>query len=90
MSLFLFRFWPALLPLLVYWLWFLRARRLAQKKGETLPKFRDGPWYRIVLASFAVAFICFLAMGLQAKRTKGEYTPPHMENGQLVPGEVTP
>ena len=90
MGLFLFRFWPVLIPLLVYLLWYWNTGRKAVKAGSEKPKFRDGPWFWIVLSSLFIGFACFLFLGVTIKGTKGEYEPPHMENGVLVPGQVKP
>ncbi len=90
MGLFIFRFWPVLIPLLVYWLWHWHIGRKAVKAGQPKPHFRDGPWFWAVLASLVVAMGCFVVLGLNIDGQKGEYTPPHMEGGVLVPGHVSP
>lgn len=86
----LFRFWPVFLPLLVYWIWLRRARKLAAAKGEPLPRFSDGPWAWAVIASMGIAVVCFLVLGGSHGTEQGTYVPAHMENGQLVPGQVKP
>ncbi len=63
MQFILFRFWPALLPLLIYWLWHRLAVRRAVKTGQPVPKFRDGPIYWAVLSGLLIAIICFLWLG---------------------------
>lgn len=90
MALFLFRFWPVLIPLIVYWLWQMRARRIAKKNGAPEPRFRDGPWYWALLASLLTGVGCFLLLGLTHERNDGRYIPPHMENGTVIPGKVAP
>ena len=90
MGLFLFRFWPVLVPLLVYWLWHARAKSRARKTGAPIPHFRDGPWYWAVLASLVTAIFCFLYLGATTHEGKGTYVPPHVEGEQLVPGRVEP
>ncbi len=90
MGLFLFRFWPVLIPLLVYLLWYWNTGRKAVKAGKEKPKFRDGPWFWIVLSSLAIGFGCFIFLGATIEGTKGNYEPPHMENGVLVPGKIKP
>jgi len=86
MGLFLFRFWPVLVPLLIYWLWHLSVARRAVKAGLPAPHFREGPWYWAVLASLLTGIVCFLLLGASSEGMTGEYVPPHMENGTLVPG----
>lgn len=88
MSLFLFRFWPVLLPLLIYGLWYLRMRRRAQAKDETPPHFRDGPWYWAVLASLIAGLGCFLWLWVSTQGEKGAYVPPRLQDGRIVPGHI--
>ncbi|MBI1237049.1 MAG: hypothetical protein GC188_10245 [Alphaproteobacteria bacterium] len=90
MGLFLFRFWPVLIPLLVYLIWHAYTRRKALKSGQTPPRFRDGPWFWIVLLSLGTGFACFVSVAMMTEPQKGDYQPPHMENGVLVPGRVVP
>lgn len=90
MGLFILRFWPVLIPLVVYVLWIMRVRRRAAANGEPVPRFRDGPWYWAVLASLGVALLCFLWIGASQEAGRGSYVPPHMENGVLMPGKIIP
>ena len=88
MGLFLFRFWPVLIPFLVYVLWFRLVARKARKEGRDLPHFRDGPLYWLVFASLGMALVCFLWLGASIENHTGDYVPPHMDNGVMVPGTV--
>lgn len=90
MGLFLFRFLPVLLPLLIYWLWLLYHRRKATKAGEAAPRFRDGPWYWAVIASLAIGFCIFIFLGSMTEEQRGVYVPPHIENGRIIDGQVKP
>ena len=90
MALFLLRFWPALIPTLLYVVWLLVMRSRARKKGEREPHFRDGPVYWLVIISLAIAAVCFVATGISHDAQKGNYQPPHMENGVLIPSKVSP
>lgn len=90
MVLFLIRFWPALIPLIVYWLWLKWVGRKATIEGMPVLRFRDGPWYWAVLASLLIGAGCYVALALEMTPHKGTYIPPHMEDGRLVPGVVTP
>lgn len=90
MGLFLFRFWPVLIPLLVYIIWLQVVGRKAVKEGRAKPLFREGPWYWVVIATLAMAMLCFVVLGISIDGSKGVYVPPHMENGVMVPGTVTP
>jgi hypothetical protein len=86
MGLFLFRFWPVLIPLIIYWLWFIKIARSAEREGKPRPHFRDGPWFWAVLASLITGIGCFMMIGTSGEGNTGVYVPPHLENGTLVPG----
>jgi hypothetical protein len=88
MSLFLFRFWPVLIPLVIYLLWHWRAVARAKKQGTTPPSFRDGPWYWVILSMLGIALVCFLFLGLTHDAEKGQYVPPRLEDGRVVPGHI--
>lgn len=88
MGLFLFRFWPALIPFLLYVLWFIVVRHKAVMAGKEPPRFRDGPMYWMVIATLLVAGLCFVALGMSQSGVKGKYIPAHMENGKLIPAQV--
>lgn len=91
MALFLFRFYPVLLPLIVYLLWFYLVRQRARKKGGEPPKFSDAPVFLLLMSSFIIAIICFLFLALSIDSgSKGNYEPPHMEGEKLIPAQVTP
>jgi hypothetical protein len=91
LRLLLFRFWPIWIPLIIYWLWWRWVGRKATIDGKSTMRFRDGPWYWAVISSLVIAVLCFVLFGETAiQGGKGNYTPPHMENGALVPGKVRP
>lgn len=90
MALFLFRFYPVLLPLLLYLSWLYIVRKRAVRKGETPPRFRDGPVFWLLMSSLVIAVLCFVFLGFSTQGTKGVYQPPHMEGGKLVPSQVKP
>ena len=88
MGLFLFRFWPVLVPLLCYLLWHMIVRHKAIKKGEPAPRFRDGPVYWLILSTLLTAALCFILLATGQDALKGDYIPAHLEGGTLVPSEV--
>jgi hypothetical protein len=89
LRLLLFRFWPVFIPLVAYWLWWRFVGSKATIEGKPAMRFRDGPWYWAVLSSLLLAVVCFIFLGGEAVQgTTGDYIPPHMENGQVVPGQV--
>lgn len=84
----LLRFWPVFLPLLIYIAWHRLRVRTAVKRGLPVPRFRDGPLYWTVLSSLGIAILCFLWMGAHIESEKGDYVPPAMKDGVIVPGHV--
>lgn len=86
----LLEFWPVFIPLLLYVAWQTRRRRHAHRRGEDKPNWLDGPWYWAVLATLALAIVVFLWWGFGSDAAQGKYIPPHLENGAVVPGHVTP
>lgn len=88
MGLFLFRFWPALIPLLLYVLWFFLVRRKAVMSGRVPPRFGDGPIYWVLISTLLIAALCLAALGVSQQAVKGEYIPPHMDHGRLMPSQV--
>jgi hypothetical protein len=73
---------PLLLPAVVYLLWL----RFAVAGGDG----REKPWLWLVAAGVALAAIVVGALTLSREVTDGVYVPPHMEDGRLVPGRISP
>lgn len=46
----------------------------------------DGQAFRLTLAGVALVILSLVATGLFSERHRGGYVPPHLENGQVVPG----
>ncbi len=90
MSLFLFRFWPVLIPLVIYWVWLRIVGRRATIEGRPVLRFRDGPWYWAVLCSLLIGVGIFLMLGTSIEPQRGTYIPPHLEDGRIVPPQVEP
>jgi hypothetical protein len=88
MALFLFRFWPVLIPLIIYLLWMFIVRNKAKRAGEPLPHFKDGPWFWAVVAALATGIVIFIILGLSHQPNTGNYVPPKTENGRIIPGHV--
>lgn len=85
------RFWPVLLPLVIYLAWLALARRKAGKKGEKKPGFFDGPWWLPSLASLLLAVAAFIWLGLSAEPQKGKYIPSYQgADGEVIPGRFVP
>lgn len=86
---FLIEIWPAALPVAAYLLWMGLRRRGAHRRGEQKPGWKEGPLFWAVMASIAALIACLVLLGVSQQPVKGTYTPPHMENGTLVPGAIT-
>lgn len=82
------RFWPVLIPIIVYLLWMAWRRRKATKAGHEIPTWLDGPWLWAVVSSALIGIGCFIILGLSQDRVDGTYIPAHMEKGRLIPGSI--
>lgn len=85
---FLIRFWPILLPLVLYLIWMMRQRARARRNGQPVPALRDGPVGWTLAATFMALVLCFIWTMLMADPLAGTYIPAHMENGVIVPARV--
>ncbi|MCK2054374.1 DUF6111 family protein [Methylobacterium sp. 37f] len=45
-----------------------------------------GQAFRLTLAGLGLVILSLVAIGLFSERHRGGYVPPHLENGQVVPG----
>jgi hypothetical protein len=80
---------PLLLPSAIYFAWgWYRTRYVAQHAGEA-PKLERGP-YALLLFLGAVLTLASLAATalMQGADPNSVYTPPHLENGKVVPGRM--
>ena len=82
-------FWPVVLPSIVYLIIILYRRNKAGKLDEDIPRFTQGPWFWTVIATFAVAIVCFVLLGMSHEPFEGVYDPAHMQDGKLVTGTMT-
>lgn len=89
---FLLRFWPALIPLVLYFLWLLHRKKRAAAGGEeTPPEVLRGAFFWSLAASFVLLLASFLVLGLSQKpQREGHYVPPHYEGGKLAPAHTEP
>ena len=90
MKLFLTKILPLLLPLAIYVGWLIYARKRARALGTTKPRtIIDAPWPIMLLTGLSVMIFGMVALGLfTGEKPGGIYVPPHMENGEIVPGQV--
>ena len=79
---------PLILPTALYVLWVVSAGR-AGAASEAAP-WRDLPWVWLGVAG-AVLVVAMIAAVVEIGGTKdGIYVPPHLGNGDIVPGHVEP
>lgn len=82
---------PLLLPTLAYLAWMRHARRRATERGEDAAtvNWRDAPWPWLVLMGLIVLLAAFaLLADFKGEGLGGNYVPPRMEDGRVVPGHV--
>lgn len=87
------RFWPVLLPIFLYLLWLVLARRKARKNGADVPSFFDGPWLMAVVASLLILIVAFVMLGAAASSdhvTEGTYVPAKLVDGKIIPAHIEP
>ncbi|WP_259781223.1 DUF6111 family protein [Aestuariispira ectoiniformans] len=80
---------PLVAPTILYMLWIkIRTRKEeALAEGQEVPEWQKLPWPWLVGIGAVLTVASLLFTGLQADlEDKGKYVPPHMENGELVPG----
>ena len=81
---------PFALPLVLYLVWFARATRAAAAAGHATPRLGDVPWpwlLAIALLLIVGTLGAFVMMG--GETPGGHYEPPHLQDGQIVPGRIT-
>lgn len=77
---------PLVLPIAVYlvWGWITGKRR---RTAEEPPRWYEGPWFWLLVAGF-VMMVTVMTIGAIVEGVSPDrvYVPPHVENGQIVPG----
>lgn len=90
---------PLVLPTVIYMLWRLISGRPApsdqanQNGDATVASrdelWRDAPWMWLALAGAALlALVLLVGVFVHDKPPSGQYVPPRMEGGHIVPGEL--
>lgn len=89
MKIFLTRILPLLLPLILFGIWLYLARRKAKAAGNPMPRLGDAPWAWLAITGMLTLVIGLLTFGLFAgEEPGGNYIPPHIEDGKVVPGRI--
>lgn len=87
------KFWPILLPLIIYgvWLFVQRKRRKGDEPDEALLKQEARLWQGALILSIIIAFIYVLLIFMTTEsNTDGAYVPAEYKDGKLIPGRVVP
>ena len=64
------------------------AEQPAEAKDDL---WRDAPWLWLVITGMALLVVVLLfGAFVHGSPQRGQYLPPRMENGQIVPGELRP
>ena len=72
-------------------LYFLYWRLTLAREGVGEARERDHPWNYLLIAGLALVALSFIVLGLtEGSGRQGTYTPAHVENGEVVPGQVVP
>lgn len=70
------------LPFVLFGLYALLLRQRGSARPVT-------PWMLLFVIGLGLVATSFVIVGLtEGETTKGAYIPPHMQNGQIVPGHV--
>jgi hypothetical protein len=89
MRIFLTYVLPLLMPTVLYVLYLVVSRQVMSGKGELAETLRRVPWLwllggGLVLVGVSLAIYSLTAGG----ETHRPYVPPHVEDGQVVPGHL--
>lgn len=79
---------PLLLPTALYVLWAMLTDRF--RVADALETWQRLPWVWLGLAGVVAAGVVVVTMVESGDRLEGRYIPPHLENGEIVPGHVAP
>ena len=70
-------------PFAIYGIYYFLSQQ------RTAPNARATPWALLFIAGLSLVAISFIYVGLtEGEPTSGVYVPPHVVNGQIVPGQV--
>jgi len=83
---------PILLPSALYALWMLAERRRLEVAGAPgRQRWVEAPWLWLLALGLFFAGIIAMALALfGGESTVGEYVPPQVKDGRIVPGHVVP
>ena len=83
---------PIVLPALLYALWLAAERRRLEAGGPAgRSRWAEAPWlWLLALGVFFAAIIAVAAALFGGESIEGQYVPPQIKDGSVVPGHVVP
>lgn len=86
----LLKFWPALLPILLFGVWYVFLRK-KYKGSERLARWESNLWLWTLLLSLIILIISIGFMLYEnGQSNKGTYVPARFKDGKLIPSQVIP
>ena len=81
-------FWPALIPVMLYSIWLLWAKRRIKQGGNPL-KWTNTPWIYAAMLTMLGVLICFGVLIYGSTSEKGKiYIPAQYKDGKLIPSKM--
>mgnify|MGYP000347603215 CR=1 FL=1 len=81
---------PLLAPTIGYmlWIWFLNKKKKDEADHRPLKDWQTWPWSRLLGLGSVLLIISIVAINLNIGQEveSGRYIPPHMKDGEIVPG----
>ncbi len=80
---------PLLAPTILFFcvLYFKAKWKKEDEGAAEIPAYHTWPWLRLISAGGVLLILTLLFTGLPTgEGYQGNYIPPHMENGELIPG----
>lgn len=81
---------PLLAPTVCYilWIWFLNKKKKDEADKRPLKEWQTWPWMRLVGLGSVLVILSVLALNFLGTdgSESGRYIPPHMKDGEVVPG----
>ena len=82
---------PILLPALLYALWLAAERRRLEAAGAAGSRWAEAPWiWLLALGVFFAGVIAVSVAFLGGDSIEGQYVPPQIKDGVVIPGHVVP
>ena len=85
----LFNIALVLAPAIIFMIYLIVARKVRLSKSDTARMLRELPWLRLLAAGILMMASSLIALSLSSGEDRGgNYVPPRIENGKIVPAKV--